>query len=306
MSPRDNNFAKILNGFIELLSKIFARHVISTPTRVVVEPKPIPQTTQPEVTPPESQPMVPTQLTSSGFLVCPVKRNDAKGNPLTSKTVEIISVIDHSGTKIDPSSSNTWGITAKDKKVMAFNGELGDGESTLGAPYGYLKTPPGPFFLKREINYVGSGSGLSGYPDNYYLNYDGHAGYDFRCKLMTEIQAPADGDLYKAQTDPIDGVNKTWATKNLGKSDPTAWDGWHTFFIKHSNGYSTWFLHCIKLVDEIENQLTDYQKYVPVNKGQLIAYTGNHGGVPPHLHFEVRNDKGAVVDPYKDNLWGDS
>ncbi len=240
---------------------------------------------------------------SRQFLICPIQENDANGKLLTSRTAKITAVIDHAGTAIDANSTKTWGLNAKDQRVKAFNGEVGDGESSAGAPYGYAKKSPTPFFSAGEINYVGAPGPGDKHGPTFYLNYDGHAGYDFKCGEGTPIIAPAGGNLYKAQADPIDGVNRNWCLKNLGINNPTAWQGWHTFYIKHPNGYSTWFLHCTKLVDEIESQLVDYQKCAPVRQGQLIAYSGKYGGVPPHLHFEVRNDKDSIVDPYGDQLW---
>ncbi len=127
----------------------------------------------------------------------------------------------------------------------------------------------------------------------------------FNIKEGTEIIAPADGVLYKAETDLIDGVNKDWCQKNFKIQNPTAWDGWHTFFIKHQNGYSSRFLHCSRLNDDIQNQIVDFKNGIAVKQGQVIAYSGKYGGVPPHLHFEIRDEKDNIIDPYRDNLWMD-
>lgn len=260
--------------------------------------------TPPVITDTTPPPTPVSPLSNGAFLFCPIQLS-VNGRPLTPYTAKISAIIDHSGTSIDSTSNKTWGIVAKDQKTKAFNGEVGDGQPSAGAPYGYTKLVPAPFFANKEINYVGAPGQGDTYGPMYYLNYDGHAGYDFAYPIMTAIQASADGDLYKAQTDPINGANRSWYLKKFGKDNPTAWEGWHTFYIKHSNGYSSYFLHCTKLIDEIENQLTNYQKCVPVKQGQLIAYTGNYGGVPAHLHFEVRNQKGKIVDPYEDRLWTD-
>ena len=300
-------FLKIITELLKSLAQVLQRPQIKP------APQPIPVETK--ITPIVSPLLVPKVSpgpnfeevldTSTGFLVCPVQLKDADGKHVTSRTAKITAVIDHSGTAIDPDSTKPWGINAKDQKVKAFNDEIGDGESSADKPYGYASQIPAAFFATKEINYVGAAGAGDKYRPTFYLNYDGHAGYDFKCAEGTGILAPAGGDLYKAQTDPINGVNKGWYLKNFGKDNPTAWEGWHTFYIKHTNGYSTWFLHCTKLIDEMESVLSDYQKCVPVKESQLIAYSGRYGGVPPHLHFEVRNDKGIVIDPYKDQLWKD-
>jgi len=292
---------------IDILQNFLSKRSVSIRPPVVpvniIDSKPIPEPIQLVAPTPD---VIEANPVDKRFLVCPIKAKGDDGTFVTSRSAKITAVIDHMGTSIDSSSKNTWGLNAKDKKTKAFNGEVGDGDSSAEKPYGYAKKDPAPFFSEKEINYVGAPSANDKYGPTFYLNYDGHAGYDFKASEGTELIAPADGYLYKGQVDPIDGVNKNWALKNLGVSSPTAWEGWHTFFIKHPNGYSTWFLHCKNLVDEIENQLiTDYQKCVFVKEGQTIAYSGKYGGVPPHLHFEVRNEQGGVVDPYKDNLWKD-
>jgi murein DD-endopeptidase MepM/ murein hydrolase activator NlpD len=295
----------LVQSFLKVLQAMFQKPT-STPQSIHSPPTPIPvvvPTVMPQVVVDTTPIPIPVPPLSNGtFLICPIQLS-VNGQPLTPYTAKISAIIDHSGTSIDPKSTKTWGIVAKDQKTRAFNGEVGDSQPSAGAPYGYTKQVSAPFFANKEINYVGAPGPGDTYGPTYYLNYDGHAGYDFAYPVMTAIQVTADGDLYKAQSDSIDGANRNWYLKKFGKDNPTAWEGWHTFYIKHPNGYSSYFLHCTKLVDEIENQLQDYGKCVPVKQGQLIAYTGNYGGVPAHLHFEVRNRDGKIVDPYCDKLW---
>ncbi|MEK7194279.1 MAG: M23 family metallopeptidase [Patescibacteria group bacterium] len=230
-------------------------------------------------------------IPSSGFLVCPIKEYDIYGQPLTSRTVKISAVIDHSGTAIDPNSTNGWGKGAKDQKVKAFNGETGMGNQCPQEPCGYPKIDSGDFFPNKEINYVGVLS--DGGKQN--LQYDGHAGYDFPYQSGTGVLAPSDGELFKA----------TQGTDSIYNAH---WDKDHSFYIKHKNGFITWFRHCSKLVDNLEASIgNDFNKSCHVESGQLIAESGNFengkiGGTAAHLHFEVLRNK-MIVDPYSDKLW---
>jgi hypothetical protein len=77
-------------------------------------------------------------------------------------------------------------------------------------------------------------------------------------------------------------------------------------FITHPDGHTTVYAHLNRFYEELETtvenkQYADRQReqdmhfasgLFPVEKGQLIAYSGNTGGSEgPHLHFEVRDTK---------------
>ena len=230
--------------------------------------------------------------TVTAFLVCPIQSADESGHLVTSRTVRISAVIDHSGTAIDPTSTSWWGLHAKDQKVTAFNGEVGDGEASATAPYGYTKRIPGPFFAAGEINYVGAHGVGDTYGPSWYLNYDGHAGYDFAYSALTPVVATAGGVLQKA-TDAEDVV--------YGQG----WNIHHTFYVQHPNGYSTWYRHCTSLADTIEARIgSDFSKTVEVAQGQVVASVGDFGAAGAvHLHLEVRDAQGRIVDPYGAGLW---
>jgi len=237
----------------------------------------------------ETATIIKIQQGGKGFLSSPIIQN-SQGKPLTPHTIKISAVLDHSGTAIDPDSTLWWGRHAKDKKVKAFNGEIGDGvPTTTGDPLGYAKRNPDEiFFSGKEINYVGVASEGS----EHYLQYDGHAGFDFPYPLMTPVVAPANGNLYKAAS----GKDKIYGAMWSSDSD-------NSFYIEHENGFVTWFRHCVKLHSDIEKELlADFSKSYSVKRGQEIAYVGKVGTWAIHLHFEVRKD-GNIVDPYLDKLW---
>ncbi len=284
-----SDYLKTLADLVVRVVQVFVK--ARTPVRVS---QPETHTLSDDLAPVPAQHSAPSSeppKSRDGFLICPIQANDEQGRPVMFRTVKICSVVDHSGTALDPGSGKRWGLGAKDQKVRAFNGEVGGGFPSSSAPFGYTKQQPAPFFVNKEINYVGSPSLGDAYGPTFYLNYDGHAGYDFLYPRMTPVIAPADGELKKATAaeDTVYGQG---------------WDAGHTFYIKHTNGFSTWYRHCVKLVDEIESAIgNDFSKSRTVQQGKTIAYVGAFGTGGPHLHFEVRDPEGNIVDPYEDDLW---
>ncbi|MGS2740111.1 M23 family metallopeptidase [Sinomicrobium sp. M5D2P17] len=84
------------------------------------------------------------------------------------------------------------------------------------------------------------------------------------------------------------------------------WGYGKALYITHPNGYTSVYAHLQKFAPEIEAYVRErqYRKEsfeielfpasaeLPVEKGDVVAYTGNTGGSGgPHLHFEIRDTK---------------
>jgi prepilin-type processing-associated H-X9-DG protein len=144
------------------------------------------------------------------------------------------------------------------------------------------KNENGTIFLNGVLNYS--------LPGSNYLWYDGHVGYDYSVRSGTLVRATAAGKLYRAKKDPVNGGG---------------WKKFHTFYIDHGNGYSSWYLHCKSLGASIKYEIKQ-KGFANVSTGQVIGKSGKKGAAGPHLHFEVRKGGIArehVIDPYKENLW---
>ncbi len=82
-------------------------------------------------------------------------------------------------------------------------------------------------------------------------------------------------------------------------------------FIKHEDGYYSVYVHLQKFSDKIEQVARQEQvskgsygiektfdtPIVQVKKGEVIAYTGDTGVGPPHLHFEIRDEHLNNINP---------
>jgi Peptidase family M23/The GLUG motif len=255
--------------------------------------------------------------------------NPKANDGITAFAASIVTVVDHSGTPLDPGLNkrqrwywkhpNSCGPSDDpmicslitdgkhgDGIVRAYNGETGYVYNGENCPpgIGYKKDLNGtPFVLTGNKFYTGTGIGPKGCTDPNvpqdprYLNYDGHPGFDYHASSNTTIYAPLGGILRKAKIDNVNHSASSCANKN-------GWDEWHSFYIMHgtmngstfiSNGYSTWYLH-------VNSLLVNGGNYV--NKGDKIALSGGFGpcGTPtgpkslsPHLHFEVRRGQLELI-----------
>ena len=118
-----------------------------------------------------------------------------------------------------------------------------------------------------------------------------HSGLDIKTQQRRgiPIYAPADGYVKRIKV----------AHYGYGKA----------LYIQHPNGYSTVYAHLQKYAGKIQEYVKarQYSKEsyevemfpealdLPVNKGDLIGYTGNSGSSGgPHLHFELWYNGNAV------------
>jgi hypothetical protein len=97
-------------------------------------------------------------------------------------------------------------------------------------------------------------------------------------------------------------VERIWITPNgYGKM----------LYIKHSDGYVSTYAHLKSFSKKIDDIVSKEQyrngtyainlqlepNSVPVDRGEVIAYTGDTGFGPPHLHFELRDENLNPINP---------
>ncbi len=122
-----------------------------------------------------------------------------------------------------------------------------------------------------------------------------HMGLDCRTEQVENkpIYAAAAGYIAKVKIEP--------------------WGFGRALYVNHPNGLTTLYAHLNDFYPALENYIKQQQykleswavfldvpaNLFPVNKGQLIAYSGNTGGSQgPHLHFEIRDTKtDKVLNP---------
>ena len=170
--------------------------------------------------------------------------------------------------------------------ITAFNGETGNAQYGVQFmdPFGQFwpayKNSGGTDFFppsatgRRPLNYI----------NGPWLSYAGNPGYNYQVPEGTQVLATADGKLFQAVTDPVNGAG---------------YDVYTNSYIDHQNGWYSWYLYT-PLDSAILAQIS-LNGYAQVTKGQPIGTT-----LGDHLHFEVRHngfDHANVVDPYKLGLW---
>lgn len=156
-------------------------------------------------------------------------------------------------------------------------GGMGGGESSgqaAGSPgSSALAINPAPNYQR-----ISSGYGYRSDPNNAKERHH-HGGIDYAMPVGSPVLAASDGVVDQVTTQPNSG-------RSFG----------HYVVIKH-DGFFTYYAHLSKSIVKVGQQ---------VRQGQLIAYSGGKKGAwgagsstGPHLHFEVRLNKGSKqsVDP---------
>ena len=70
-------------------------------------------------------------------------------------------------------------------------------------------------------------------------------------------------------------------------------DPWNGVYIQHADGSVAWYVHLKK------GSVTSKPVGSAVNRGEYLGVVGSSGGsTGPHLHFEVHDAGGQVIDPY--------
>tara|TARA_R100001369_G_scaffold31781_1_gene56320 strand:- start:2171 stop:3859 length:1689 start_codon:yes stop_codon:yes gene_type:complete len=154
--------------------------------------------------------------------------------------------------------------------------------------YGQKSIPENYFSNPMDIPMILSGS-FGELRSNHF-----HSGLDIKTQQREgiPIYAPADGYVSRIKVSHY----------GYGKA----------LYIKHPNGYSTVYAHLQNYAGDIANFVKEKQydketyeielfpnaSALKVNKGDLIAYSGNSGGSGgPHLHFEIRDGASRPMNP---------
>lgn len=143
-------------------------------------------------------------------------------------------------------------------------------------------------------NYVDHqpGSGIEDYNCDF-KTYNGHMGTDiylwpFSWYAMDQYQAEniaaADGQIIAKH----DGYDDRSCEMNQSM--------WNAVYLQHADGTITWYGHMKK------GSLTSKNVGDMVSKGEFLGNTGSSGSsTGPHLHFEVYDSGGNLIDPYQGN-----
>jgi len=71
-------------------------------------------------------------------------------------------------------------------------------------------------------------------------------------------------------------------------------DLWNAIYIRHADGSVAWYGHLKAGIDKVVGQM--------VQKGELLGIVGSSGcSTDPHLHFEVYDSGGNLIDPFFGN-----
>ena len=119
-----------------------------------------------------------------------------------------------------------------------------------------------------------------------------HEGQDIMAAKMTPVVAAADGVIRLVNWTSSAGMNP---------------DRCCSLVLRHDDGWESWYIH----LDNDTTGTDDGEGWgikqfvtpgVRVSAGQHIAWVGDSGNAEdtaPHVHFELRDPSGTIVNPYK-------
>ncbi len=142
---------------------------------------------------------------------------------------------------------------------------------------------------------VAAGADYTYYWDTFWAprSHGIHHAQDIMAPKMTPVVAPRTGTVHY--------VN--WSS-NTSDPFPNP-DRCCNLTIDHDDGWSTWFIHLNNDTPGTDDGLAwgiapGIQPGVRVTAGQLIGWVGDSGNAEntaPHLHFELRDPEGTIVNP---------
>ena len=222
---------------------------------------------------------------SSRFLDFPLNASLYPQGAYTAK--KIVSVLDHNMVKP---------YADYDGRILTFTGEefMANSKRPAGSGGCYSKkVGTGPWSTLLSGLYYGSNDGCNSTDQTLTgINYEAHAGYDYRASFV---------DVYAAASGKVVSTSGRCVPKGISRDGCAAWGA---VGIDHGNGYITQYLHNSNILVSAGDT---------VSAGQKIAISGSAApswtSVGPHLHFEVLklrlgypNDYKAIryayVDPY--------
>ena len=127
--------------------------------------------------------------------------------------------------------------------------------------------------------------------------YDGHDGTDYLLifgfatmdRFDVKVVAAADGEVVFTRDGNYDRCHETKGFVVTCDGNPMVANA---VKIRHADGVQSWYWHLKKGSVKVKVG----QK---VRCGDLLAYVGSSGmSATPHLHFEVRDNGGKLIDPY--------
>jgi peptidoglycan hydrolase-like protein with peptidoglycan-binding domain len=149
--------------------------------------------------------------------------------------------------------------------------------------------------MGEDVNYdlVFPVSGEHHFNDTFWAgrSHGFHTGQDIIADKMTPVVAAADGVV----------LYVNWTAQAHMNPDRCC-----SLVIRHDDGWESWYIH----LDNDTTGTDDGKGWgikraitpgVRVTAGQHIAWVGDSGnaeGTTPHLHFELRDPNGVVVNPY--------